>query len=610
MRVANLNRHQLTAASRVAMSITLITSNLNKLSEFQSILGRHNIKVEHVKPEWERLIDQVKAIFASSPKVQFVMTESSDLYLHDDDEPINDPFSPEHNLSKVSNVGSLTVFFKARSDFEDGDGEIGDDIAFSVYKAGISGYIDQSRSVIDGFGWDAIFVVSATNLSYAEMRKLDLKNSVRNMMLGRFVDSHHHFLKECGWSFHAFHEEDEVLNFTELSNVIASIPSLTSAHNPILAQFGLDRLIQSVVNSGLYSKVASNHREFIYWYPGLAPIPLVHKGDEIHQTTFFMHDLMHYLFPDLIYTGTEDAFHRNVYVIYRMMSEAMTLVLADMFFVDTLVKQGVTYDFDKRKIYPLFQCLSLAGNTPIYQLRSILWANVRYALAGDDSVFRSLKNPNVESQVFEKALSEYKDRYSSFFKADYLWTVKNYENMADQPEAFSRWTSAVGTELFSRLNLVTLPVFADSLPQGKRSLDSLIEAVFKKMFSIVSNAASTSVAPAEEQEIRSKAYSRYLIGQSMLFYKWRMVANAERLGEAIFAEMRKKPTLSKKDFEKIDWHFKSLLLDLHHQNLICYDDYRTWRNIHPLFSPFYVAYEGKNKVDGDLADIARQLFLK
>lgn len=53
------------------------------------------------------------------------------------------------------------------------------------------------------------------------------------------------------------------------------------------------------------------------------------------------HDFGHFGLPDLIYTGNNSFSHRRAYIIWRMSSEALTMSLADMLFIDSLVKTGV-----------------------------------------------------------------------------------------------------------------------------------------------------------------------------------------------------------------------------------------------------------------------------
>ena len=73
-----------------------------------------------------------------------------------------------------------------------------------------------------------------------------------------------------------------------------------------------------------------------------------------------------------------------------MMSEATTMALADMLLIDALAKSNVEYNFDKRRIYPLFRDLHLDlsdADTRIDNLKRVIRANYKYCLLGDDSVY-------------------------------------------------------------------------------------------------------------------------------------------------------------------------------------------------------------------------------
>ncbi len=68
-----------------------------------------------------------------------------------------------------------------------------------------------------------------------------------------------------------------------------------------------------------------------------------------------------------------------------MMSEAITLVLADVLFVHALKIGGIHYDWTKRKIYPLFsQKFNLNAminernmNLDLDKVKQIMYANVK-----------------------------------------------------------------------------------------------------------------------------------------------------------------------------------------------------------------------------------------
>jgi hypothetical protein len=53
-----------------------------------------------------------------------------------------------------------------------------------------------------------------------------------------------------------------------------------------------------------------------------------------------VHDIFHHVAcPDLLYDGSTDDLSKKVQIIHRMMSEALTLIMADVLFVHN-AKQG------------------------------------------------------------------------------------------------------------------------------------------------------------------------------------------------------------------------------------------------------------------------------
>ena len=86
---------------------------------------------------------------------------------------------------------------------------------------------------------------------------------------------------------------------------------------------------------------------------GRSPRP--DEDDPIHEVTFQAHDLTHFLLPDLLFTGEHTPLYRRLYILYRMLSEAVTLVFSDMLFAEALRRGGLEYDWSKRKIWPVFR---------------------------------------------------------------------------------------------------------------------------------------------------------------------------------------------------------------------------------------------------------------
>jgi hypothetical protein len=138
------------------------------------------------------------------------------------------------------------------------------------------------------------------------------------------------------------------------------------------------------------------------------------------------------------------------------------MAMADMLFVDALKQSGVEYDFDHRRIYPLFKSLgidlSVYGNasTPefIEKLRVIVHANYKYCLRGDDSAYKTLIAglfPSfllvvssemilfLDAKTSDEPLRRFKEKFMPFFVEDFRWTEHNYDNMIHRSEELSRW---------------------------------------------------------------------------------------------------------------------------------------------------------------------------
>ena len=139
---------------------------------------------------------------------------------------------------------------------------------------------------------------------------------------------------------------------------------------------------------------------------------------------------------------------RRLYIIYRMLSEAITLVFADMLFVEALRRGGLQYDWTKRKIWPLFRDCGLdpfpetaEPQRTLSVFRTLLEANVAYCLLGDDTKYRELMSNHLGTPVAEvpPALQDFKDKYMPFFVEDFRWTSQNYACMAEKASEMSRW---------------------------------------------------------------------------------------------------------------------------------------------------------------------------
>ena len=236
------------------------------------------------------------------------------------------------------------------------------------------------------FGWDDVFVLRPLGLSYQALKDRGMKNHSRQEVLSEFAIQYLYYNKNIGLNFNPL-EQKQVIEFS--SAIFDFVDNNQWLNSPTVKKMKLDRLFQYALNNGGFFRSSINRRQKNYWAPGLnAGIPLVPKKDEIHEITFFAHDLGHFVLPDLIYSGEDHPLYDRVYMIYRMLSEALTLVIADMLFIDALAKDGVNYDYSKRKIYPLYQAIK--KNHPDIGVEDVFVANSQYCLLGDDTAYKDL----------------------------------------------------------------------------------------------------------------------------------------------------------------------------------------------------------------------------
>lgn len=311
-------------------------------------------------------------------------------------------------------------------------------------------------------------------------------------------------------------------DFDQLNKFISDEGNISFNHSflPWIKSYNLF----NILNRGLYENLVTftlNERGMFpkvwrlslsknYWNSSLnGGLPIIKKSDEIHEATYLIHDIFHFIFKDPILTGDESEQERKFYIAYRMMSEAFTLVMADMvsiFF--SSIDQN--YDTSKRQIYPLFQSLNLDVEN-LNDLFTLLYSNSYYCLFGDDYYFKKYTTDL-------NALEKYKSKYGVFFVVDFEWNKSNIENYLAQdlnkksffdflPNEISDWNSkdltkkvAIDDENISFDNLFL--IFWEQLLEMFEYFDEFDELKYTRL-----------------------AVSKYLSGQMFIFFMYDLDSN-------------------------------------------------------------------------------------
>lgn len=460
------------------------------------------------------------------------------------------------------------------------------------YKASVNGILSPSQKTSrkDIYNWDDIFISEKSMIPYQEMKDKGIKNSARDLAFSYFISDMEHIFK---------FENKVNLNFNKsnINEVISFEPFIQNLlkNNPYYklceSNMFFKNILSNIIEQGIFFRRSADRSQRNYWLPGLnAGIPLTPKKDAIHEATFMFHDIMHFIYPDLIITDNSKE-SKNKYIIARMMSEAFTIVLADMFFISLLDDENIEYDFNKRKIYPLFKEMKFdVSLNNIDKIKELLWANTCFALLGEEDHLKSLIKKDC---LFE----DYKNKYQRFFQEDYKWTDKNYNNIVKNNLINKEWYEKM-SEHFPGLICSALdyaPEFNISL-----SLKEQVLIIFEEMFNKLICFAKKE---NNEKNPLKTAFTRYMMGQMNIFYKYDTIYNH------IFIEELIKSTLSienEKDIEKAKNVYNLYLKKLVCMDLITTYDYERYKSIFPVFEPFYVFYESKK--EESFNDILHSIF--
>jgi inosine/xanthosine triphosphate pyrophosphatase family protein len=557
------------------MHYVLVTTNSHKAEEFVRSFELYGKRVEVVSAAPESLSASAFETLARKDGVIAVFAEESRLSASSDG---SSALTTPRDMQVVYHCSRLTV----RSL------EFTGTIRETEYRASVRGFIDLDlkKEGDDVFGWDDVFVGTSTNADFHTLKLMGMKNSARQIAISRFIVDSLTYESRLDLNFN----RQAMAESVEFDGLAAQFVMENGLIQSGIGGSFLKNMADKVIDSGIFFRSSSNRREKNYWLPGLnAGIPLTAKKDEVHEATFFFHDLMHFQIPDLVYDGAkDDNDQRDAYIYYRMMSEAFTLVLADMYFIDGLTRVGIEYDFSKRKIYPLFQLLKLDGMDPVRALKAVLRASSLFAVNGDDSGFRALLDGSPEG---EDALIAFKEKYGRFFTEDLVWTRRNFDTMSAQSDYVQRWIELVGRQTIQDNGLTMLGGFTKRVKwdYGKIS----VEAVFEDMFdTIIAPNLAYSRKHALDRTI-SNAFKRYMIGQMSIFARYGDICPLPSLGDKLLRKLKATDLLTSNDIAAMRGLYASYVDELRSRNLISDDDSRVYRSIHPLFPPNYVFYDAK-----------------
>lgn len=292
-------------------------------------------------------------------------------------------------------------------------------------------------------------------------------------------------------------------------------------------------LIRFVCNErGLFMKAGNIPAQRAHWNSTLnGGLPAFKKSDPIHEGTFLLHDIFHFVPVDpLLGEIPPDDQQIATYLAHRQLSEASTLVLADMVAVSHADLENRGYDVARRKIYPIYKSILESNGGEHPDIERLLAANAYFSLTADATGFRNL-GASVEAIEF------YQSKYERIFKDDFSWNLHNIMAMVqerrDNPlfEEYYGWVR-------KNLDAPSLDEYSEHMSAADGATDiARMVSEFRAGF-IISAAYPEALS---EDKRRRKAYAKYLAGQRVVFARFGQAADpSESIDsfDAAFNEMQ------------------------------------------------------------------------
>jgi hypothetical protein len=532
------------------VTIVLMTHNRWKIAEYRRFLARH---AQTLLVEQPTESPEVLASWLATARA--VLADESNIF-----DPRGDLVDAAY-AGPARNICRLHAWVKSP----------GEEAARSAVVR--KSYIREVAGTFDGaalrpgdatvFDWDVAFT-NAAGTTLDEMSAVGLKSSAREQCLSAFTRAHLH------------HKERKVLRWSTADSADWSTDARLLLEHPLYRGLTgpLRNALAFAVDQGIFFRAARSRRDGNYWFPGLnGGLPFVPKSDAVHEGTYMFHDIMHQLMPDLVFDGGAGLDHKRVYIAYRMMSEGVSLVLADMCFVAELARDPAHagYDFDKRKIYPLHREVGARD------LRSLLRTMVGYVVRGVPGDF----------PIETAAWRAFEAKYSRFFVADFQWTRMNWANLVGRTAMSRHWIDLVYPEAFRAQGVWFISEVVAELGRDL-PLDVLCDRLFDVVWQRRIAPALAFAEVADVERSRSNGFRRWLTGQLAFFSRYAPIVDPPPLAAELAARIRDPAPFDRAEIEAVRARFGAHVRALADDGIISDDDAAIFPDLFPLFDPFFL----------------------
>jgi hypothetical protein len=472
-----------------------------------------------------------------------------------------------------------------------------------VYTSKAHGFMinDDHENELDPkpWGWDAKFIPDGLMISYYKLKKQGLKISPRDMNIGQFLQDFIHY-NTNSWTFKELSVSRPVDLEADYRKILFDFFDIESQTSFIGYEFWKS-VINSAVSGGVFIRASNTRKMNNYWFPTAnGGLPVTSKPkDPMQEKTYMMHDIFHYLVPDLLYTGNiaNKKYYEWSYTFHRVMTACFTLVLGDMFYVHYLIINGVKYE--KRRIYPIFEAIygKRTGVFTIEVIEEVVRASAIYGLHGYDAGFVALfvkYNGSYKLDEFRTLLKSFHDKYDYYLIQDLKWTVHNASYMKEHSKKYEYLNNL--EPITRRLEIITLDSLELETSNGsKQDVNFFVDIGLKQLH----KALSRQVFPPNT--ILKNKFLRWALGQLCFFEHYSGIpildGNSFKfydLVQKILTENHMPITLNKIRNFLYQWGY--LMDRCVEMQVITLEEAKQYKEVFPIFDQHYISsYEDRSE---------------
>ena len=478
---------------------------------------------------------------------------------------------------------------------------------FATYSYQVEGVIDFTKKESDRsdvHGWNDIFIPINLGLyhSYHELEKLDSKITARAMCISLLIEDFLYYKNPVVFKYTSLRNKRPVDFSHDMISYISNIPEYT---NSLMKHSGLFNLGLYAVSQGVFIREPSTRRLKNPWAPGLnTGLPMVPKNDPSQEKFYHWHDMMHHVFPDLILDGNFNEFNRLVYMIFRLISEVMTLTLSDMFAVHYHMITGGKYEtVNNRHIYPVLEAILKNrcwdnNIIPLSFIKEVAMGTLEVCFYGNKNRWLNLISDPCDEVVVENFLNKYKD----FFTGDFTWSEKNWTAASQVPHEYAKWANDIRPLRNEGKNIVayTVTEFIDEHNLDKND-SNLVYTIFDIMFDRVVSATKITTNDFTSLEALLNSIVRYFMGQLLIFSQFDFIKESSTYKTLIISGIKTLKSCQNEQellqtCDRIRSLYERYLNLLQERNLITSDDNECYKEIYPTYPPNYLILYSKTEL--------------